>query len=73
MKILIRQNSYVGRFKGGERTLLAASIFKDINSVIASMPSCYSYEKMKKGGLPAHHSSWMYKGEEITSLEFELT
>ncbi|MBU3176801.1 hypothetical protein KPL47_10495 [Clostridium estertheticum] len=50
--------------------LLASSIFKDINCVIASMPSCYLYEGIKKGGLPAHHSSWIYKGEEIPCLKF---
>ncbi|WAG61048.1 acyl-CoA thioester hydrolase/BAAT C-terminal domain-containing protein [Clostridium estertheticum] len=59
-----------GRSKGGEMVLLAASIFKDITCVVASMPSCYSYEGIKKGGLPAHHSSWMYKGEEIPCLKF---
>lgn len=62
-----------GRSKGGEMVLLAASLLKDISCVIANMPSCYAYEGIKKGGLPAHHSSWMYKGEEIPCLKFSYS
>ena len=62
-----------GRSKGGEMVFLAASIFPDITCVIANMPSCYAYEGIKKGGLPARHSSWMYKGEEISCLKFSCS
>lgn len=61
-----------GRSKGGEMVLLAASMFKDITCVIANTPSCYVYEGIKNSKLPSHHSSWMYKGEEIPYLKFSF-
>lgn len=60
-----------GRSKGGELVLLAASLFKELNCVIANVPSCYVYEGLKNA-LPSHHSSWMYQNKEIPYLKFSI-
>lgn len=61
-----------GRSKGGELVLLAASLFKELNCVIANVPSCYVYEGLKNA-LPSHHSSWTYQSKELPFLKFSMS
>lgn len=61
-----------GRSKGGELVLVAASLFKELNCVIANVPSCYIYEGLKNT-LPSHHSSWTYQNKELPFLKFSMT
>ncbi|WP_234117541.1 acyl-CoA thioesterase/bile acid-CoA:amino acid N-acyltransferase family protein [Clostridium hydrogenum] len=60
-----------GRSKGGELVLLAASLFKELNCVIANVPSCYIYEGLKNA-LPSHQSSWTYQNKELPFLKFSM-
>jgi len=61
-----------GRSKGGELVLLAGSLFKELNCVIANVPSCYVYEGLK-GTMPSHQSSWTYQNKELPFLKFSMT
>lgn len=60
-----------GRSKGGELVLLAGSLFKELNCVIANVPSCYVYEGLK-GTMPSHQSSWTYENKELPFLKFSM-
>lgn len=61
-----------GRSKGGELVLLAGSLFKELNCVIANVPSCYVYEGLKDT-MPSHQSSWTYENKELPFLKFSMT
>ncbi|MEG2204157.1 MAG: acyl-CoA thioester hydrolase/BAAT C-terminal domain-containing protein, partial [Oscillospiraceae bacterium] len=53
-----------GISKGGELALLAASMFHEINGVIAISPS-YAAGIGFRGIRPVEHSTWSYGGKEI--------
>ena len=64
-----------GMSKGSEIALFAASMFPEINCVIARVPSHFISEGLivnSKGKVPSGTSCWSYKGKEILFASYKV-
>lgn len=60
----------MGTSKGAELTLLSASLFSQINGVVAISPSCTVFQAINPDPNAEAHSSWTYKGKPLTFVPF---
>jgi dienelactone hydrolase len=58
-----------GRSKGGEMTLIAATLFPQLKYVVANTPSNYVNEGIIGGVRTSGHSSWCFQGKEIQFIK----
>ncbi|MBI5680963.1 MAG: acyl-CoA thioesterase/BAAT N-terminal domain-containing protein [Methanobacterium sp.] len=60
----------IGTSKGAELTLLSASLFPQIKGVVATSPSCTVFQGINQDPEAEPHSSWTYKGKNLTFVPF---